>query len=119
MLSAVEHSSVRDSSERAADVVVVPVDEHGHLLLESLDESLSACTARGEPAALVHCQSANHEVATVQPVAAAVEVAHRHGALVHVEAAWSRAILGAWEAGATSLRRPLSVAAPAPVHSAP
>jgi cysteine desulfurase len=34
----------------------------------------------------VHCQAANHEVATVQPVEAVVALARRHGAMVHVDA---------------------------------
>lgn len=89
VLAPVEHSSVRDSSARAGEVVSAAVDERGHVLVESVEEALTACAARGTPAALVHCQTANHEVATAQPVAAVVEVAHRHGALVHVDACTS------------------------------
>ncbi len=40
-------------------------------------------------------------------------------ALVHVEAAWSRHILGAWEAGVSSLRAPLPERAAQPAGSAP
>ncbi len=86
VLAAVEHSSVRDSSERAGDVVIAAVDGRGRVLPESVDEALTACAAQGAPAALVQCQSANHEVATVQPVAEVLDLARRHGALVHVDA---------------------------------
>src|SRR4051794_39913985 len=42
-------------------------------------------------------------------------------ALVHVEAAWSRQILGAWDAGVSSLRAPLEPSAPVaePARSGP
>jgi cysteine desulfurase len=86
VLAPVEHSSVRDSSARAGEVINAQVDRHGHLLVASVDEALATSAARATPAALVHCQTANHEVATLQPVAAAVDVARRHGALVHVDA---------------------------------
>jgi len=86
VLAAVEHSSVRDASARAGDVVVAAVDGQGRVLPGSVDEALTTCAARGAPAALVHCQSANHEVATVQPVGEVADVARRHGALVHVDA---------------------------------
>jgi cysteine desulfurase len=74
--SAVEHSAVRDASARHA-VVEWPVDGVGRI-----------CTG-DVPAGtrLVHCQWANHEVGTLQPVAEAVEAAHAAGALVHVDAA--------------------------------
>lgn len=35
---------------------------------------------------MVHCQWANHEVGTVQPIREVVELAHQHDALVHVDA---------------------------------
>jgi cysteine desulfurase len=36
---------------------------------------------------LVHCQWANHEVGTIQPVAAVVDICHQRDVLVHVDAA--------------------------------
>ena len=77
-LAAVEHSCVREASQRHR-TAALPVDRFGRIDAESIK------TVAG--AALVHCQLANHEVATVQPVEAAVEAAHAIGALVHVDAA--------------------------------
>ena len=86
VLAAVEHSSVRDSAARAGAVAPVPVDAFGRLDPESVSEALRGCQERGTPASLVQCQLANHEVATLQPVAAVAEVARRHGVPVHVDA---------------------------------
>lgn len=75
----VEHSAVTAASARH-QTAKVPVDEFGRLDLGQLESVLA------DGAALVHCQWANHEVGTVQPVAEVVELAHREGALVHVDA---------------------------------
>jgi cysteine desulfurase len=86
VLAAVEHSSVRDASTRAAAVIDVWVDGVGRIDPAAVDDALARAAHEGAPAALVHCQAANHEVATVQPVRAVVEVCRRHGVLVHVDA---------------------------------
>ncbi len=80
----VEHSSVRDASSRLAGVEVVPVDGHGRIGPDAVADAL-----RRQPdgVALVHCQWANHEVGTVQPVAEVVAAAREAGVLVHVDAA--------------------------------
>ncbi len=81
VVTAVEHSAVRFSAERAGGVTVVPVDRHGRV---DADEVLAAIT----PAtACVHVQWANHEVGTVQPVEAVVAGCRERGVLVHVDAA--------------------------------
>ena len=79
--AAVEHSAVRDASSRSGEVRVPAVDGLGRI---DVDAVRAATT--GE-VALVHCQWANHEVGTAQPVEAVVELAHAAGALVHVDAA--------------------------------
>lgn len=79
--AAVEHSAVRDASERSGRVTVTGVDHEGRL---DLDQLLGAL---GPNTALVHCQWANHEVGTLQPVAAAVAACRERGVLVHVDAA--------------------------------
>lgn len=79
----VEHSAVRDASARLAPLVPLPVDRNGRIALDGVDEALAV--ARG--AALVHCQWANHEVGTCQPVEEVVARAHRGGVPVHVDAA--------------------------------
>ena len=83
----VEHSAVRDSSARLAPVVVVAVDARGRIDPDAVEDAAQRATRDHGAIALVHCQLANHEVATVQPVAEVVEVAHRLGALAHVDAA--------------------------------
>jgi cysteine desulfurase len=79
----VEHSSVRDASARLAPVTELRVDRLGRIDLHSLDAALDG----GARPALVHCQWANHEVGTLQPVSEVVERARRAGALVHADAA--------------------------------
>jgi len=76
-LAGVEHSCVRESSARYP-TVPLPVDGLGRIDADAVD---------GSDVALVHCQWANHEVSTVQPVAAVVKRARAAGALVHVDAA--------------------------------
>jgi len=77
VLSGVEHSCVRDSSARHPHTVVA-VDRLGQVDADPL-------TALD--AALVHCQWANHEVGTLQPVADVIERCRERGLLVHVDAA--------------------------------
>jgi cysteine desulfurase len=85
VLADVEHSSVREASRRLAPTTLVPVDRHGRLQLDPLATLLRPA---GRPApALVHCQWANHEVGTRQPVAEVVALCRDHGVMVHVDAA--------------------------------
>lgn len=85
LCAAVEHSAVRDSSERLACVEVLPVDHHGRIDPGGVASALARHA--NDPPALAHCQWANHEVGTVQPVAEVVELCRRAGVLVHVDAA--------------------------------
>jgi len=89
VLAAVEHSSVRDASARAGAVIHVGVDRLGRIDPAEVESTLEEAARRGSPASLVHCQVANHEVGTIQPVAEVVEVCRRHDALVHVDACTS------------------------------
>jgi cysteine desulfurase len=81
----VEHSAVREASARLAPTEVVPVDGSARLEVEAVAARL-ADTARPRPA-LVHCQWANHEVGTVQPVHEIVALCRATGVPVHVDAA--------------------------------
>ena len=81
----VEHSAVRDASARLAPVETLAVDGDGRIEPDSLDEVLGRSGDR--PPALVHCQWANHEVGTYQPVAEVVARCRAAGVLVHVDAA--------------------------------
>ena len=86
VLAAVEHSSVRDAARRAGDVVALGVDGVGRLDPGEVEAVLAGTRGEGPGVALVHCQLANHEVGTLQPVAAVAEVCRRHGAALHVDA---------------------------------
>jgi cysteine desulfurase len=87
LVSAVEHEAVRQAAAQAARegarVETVPVDGSGTVELEALEALLT--DGDGAPT-LVSLMWANNEVGTVQPLAEAVEIAHRHGALVHTDA---------------------------------
>jgi cysteine desulfurase len=85
-LAGVEHSSVRDSSERLAPTVALEVDRLGRILTGSVEAALRDAEGSGG-LALVHCQAANHEVGTIQGVADVVELCRDWGVLVHVDAA--------------------------------
>jgi cysteine desulfurase len=85
LCAAVEHSAVRDASVRSAPVETLPVDGTGRLDIGALRARLGA-TDLPRPA-LVHCQWANHEVGTLQPVHEAVALCREAGVTVHVDAA--------------------------------
>jgi cysteine desulfurase len=86
LLADVEHSAVRDSSARLASVVRLGVDVHGRIDPDEVEERMGRCASEGTPAALVHCQAANHEVGTIQPVAEVAEACRRRAVLLHVDA---------------------------------
>jgi cysteine desulfurase len=81
----VEHSAVRDASARAAPVGTLAVDATGRLDVDELRARLHDRDLL--PPALVHCQWANHEVGTLQPVREVVEACRDAGVPVHVDAA--------------------------------
>jgi cysteine desulfurase len=81
VVTAVEHSAVREAAARAGDVTVVPVDGLGRV---DPDEVLAAVRP---DTACVHVQWGNHEVGTTQPVEAVVAGCRDRGVLVHVDAA--------------------------------
>jgi cysteine desulfurase len=85
LCAAVEHSAVRDASARAAPLEVLAVDGYGRLDMDALRERLGAASL--PPPALVHCQWANHEVGTIQPVHEVVDLCKQAGVTVHVDAA--------------------------------
>jgi cysteine desulfurase len=81
VVPAVEHSAVRRSAERHGEVTVVGVDHAGRVDPDGLLGAVRPDTA------LVHVQWGNHEVGTLQPVAAVVAACRARGVLVHVDAA--------------------------------
>lgn len=79
--AAVEHSAVRVASERHGEVRVPTVDGTGRIDVDAVKAALDGDVA------LVHCQLANHEVATLQPVDEIVALCQARGVLLHVDAA--------------------------------
>ena len=85
--AAVEHSAVRDSSARSAEVIVPPVDGFGVLHPQAVDDAIERCTSEyRQPPSLVHCQWANHEVGSLQPVRAIVSRCRELGVMSHIDA---------------------------------
>lgn len=82
---AIEHKAVlapcKRLAERGFEVVILPVDENGLVRLADLENAL------GEDTFLVSIQAANNEIGALQPIAEIAALAHRHGALVHTDAA--------------------------------
>jgi cysteine desulfurase len=86
VVSAVEHSAVREASAAAAaatggSVTVVGADHSGRIDPVEVAGAIRADTA------LVHVQWGNHEVGTRQPVAEVVAECRARGVLVHIDAA--------------------------------
>lgn len=86
-MSAVEHSSVKQASERLAPIVTLPVDSSGRLVPDGVDAALTEAAAAGVTPSVLHCQLVNHEIGTIQPVAEIVEISRAHDVPVHVDAA--------------------------------
>jgi cysteine desulfurase len=81
VVSAVEHSAVRFSAERAGAVTLVPVDGGGRVAADDVIAAIGPTTAA------VHLQWGNHEVGTVQPVEEVAAACRERGVLLHVDAA--------------------------------
>lgn len=85
VVSAVEHSSVREAAgylkrHHGFAVDVLPVDRFGRIDVDELAGTVRADTT------LVSIMAVNNEVGTIQPVAEAAGVAHGAGALFHTDA---------------------------------
>ncbi len=85
VMSAVEHSAVRQSAlsysqASGGSVTTVGVDALGRVGTDEIIAAIAPGTS------LVHVQWGNHEVATLQPVAAIVDACRDLGVLVHVDA---------------------------------
>ncbi len=86
VVSAIEHHAVLDAAEWAvvdagATVALAPVDGRGRIDLGRLGELIVPGRT-----ALVAVMAANNEVGTLQPVAAAAELAHQAGAVLLCDA---------------------------------
>ena len=80
----IEHPSVlepcRHLAKRGFELAIAPVQRDGMVDLDVLEAIL------GDDTLLFSIQAANNEIGTVQPLAAAVRLAHDRGALVHSDA---------------------------------
>ena len=82
LLSAIEHPSVLAGGRFAPQSIArIAVDADGIADLAALEAELV-----DGPRALVSIMAANNETGVVQPVAAAAEIVHRAGGLLHVDA---------------------------------
>lgn len=83
-LADVEHSAVREASAMwASDLIPIGVDRSGRVSVDDV-----AALLRTHPdVRMVHCQLANHEVGTIQPVAEVAALCRSAGVLLHVDAA--------------------------------
>jgi cysteine desulfurase len=85
VVSAIEHKAVLESAARLGAagwrVSTAPVHADGRLDLDALDRLVTSETA------LVSVIAANNEVGVIQSLADVAAIAHRHGALVHSDAA--------------------------------
>ncbi len=77
IIGATEHDAVRAA---ALGAEILPVDTDGVADLDALAGMLA------DSPALVCLMLANNETGTLQPIAAAAVLCHRHGALLHVDA---------------------------------
>ncbi len=86
LVSAIEHPSVLAGGRfSAAQIEKVPVDADGVVDLAALEQRLGALAREGARM-LVSVMAANNETGVIQPISQASEIAHRHGALLHVDA---------------------------------
>ena len=80
----IEHPSVlgpcRHLSNRGFHITIAPVHPDGTVDLDALEATI------GDDTLLLSIQTANNEIGTIQPLAAAARLAHDHGALVHSDA---------------------------------
>lgn len=85
--SAVEHPAVLEACHwletQGFRLTVLNVDEYGLIEPVDLERSIT------EDTILVTVMHANNEVGTIQPITELARIAHRHGALMHTDAAQS------------------------------
>ncbi len=85
--TAVEHPAISEVCRwleaQGFRITVLPVDEFGLVAPADLERAITPDTL------LVTVMHANNEVGTLQPIAELAAIAHRHGALMHTDAAQS------------------------------
>lgn len=79
LATAAEHAAIIDCGQ--AELEIIPTTNDGIIDLNAFDKMLS-----DRPAQLVNVMMVNNETGVINPVKEAVEIAHKHGALIHVDA---------------------------------
>jgi len=83
--SVIEHKAVllacKKLEEEGFDIVFLPVDTEGRVLLDVAREAINENTL------LVSIQGANNEIGTIQPVTDLAGLTHKNGAIFHCDAA--------------------------------
>jgi cysteine desulfurase len=83
--TAVEHPAILEPcrwlAARGFEITYLPVDADGRVNPAQVEQAIRAETI------LISVMLANNEIGTIQPVAEIAEAAHRHGVLVHTDAA--------------------------------
>jgi len=87
VISSVEHPAVAEVARFLAtqgfEITSVPVDQYGMVDPDDVRKALRPGTI------LISVMHANNEVGTIQPIAEIADIARRHGALMHTDAAQS------------------------------
>lgn len=78
LASAAEHAAVADTKQE--NVEFVPVTTDGIIDLIGLEEALKRA-----PVALVSLMYVNNETGVINPIKEAIDLAHKHGALIHID----------------------------------
>jgi cysteine desulfurase len=85
LMSAIEHPSVRSGGRFPPDAIEhIPATEDGIIDVAQLKSRLAQLCGRRQRA-LVSIMHANNETGVVQPIAAAAELVHAAGSLLHVD----------------------------------
>ncbi len=87
IVSAAEHSSVRLAAERTGRSVLVPIDRTGRVDPEDVAAAIDGELRAGRNVSLACCQLGNHDVGTIQPVAAIALACRARGVPLLVDAA--------------------------------
>ena len=81
LISAIEHPSVMAAAKASGKLVeIIPIDKAGRIDLSVFEKMLIG------PKALVSVMLANNETGVIQPIAEIAALAHKVGALLHVDA---------------------------------
>ena len=82
--STIEHPAILNLckylSDKGYDIVEIPVDKHGRIDVEGIEEAIDNNTA------LVSIMWANNEIGNIYPVEKIAKIAHDKGALFHTDA---------------------------------